>query len=171
MHKRGFGPWWFSRDGSGRFDLLGEAEGSCYLADDPLGTYVEKFREAGVDLIAPAEIEKQELTQFEIEQAVRLADCTASNCRGFGVTGAIHSTPNYDLTQAWALALWKAGFGGIRYFVSHDPSQTLLGVALFGWDRPEKGRTTPVPLDLVELAEKRFRLRVRDTSGRIAVEL
>ena len=56
--------------------------------------------------------------------------------RPFGITAAIHSTPDYDVTQAWAAAFSQAGFGGVYYRVSHDPSQQLTGIALFGPSGP-----------------------------------
>jgi len=62
----------------------------------------------------------------------RLADCTISAARKFGITGAIHTQPDYTVPQAWAEAFAAAGFGGIRYRVSHDPAQRELGVVLFG---------------------------------------
>jgi hypothetical protein len=63
---------------------------------------------------------------------VRLADCGSAWCRKFGLTGEVHSTPDYARTQAWAAAFAGAGFGGVRYLLRHDPSQRLAGVALFG---------------------------------------
>lgn len=38
------GPWWFSADGSGRFDPVGTALGACYVAEHPLGAWVEVVR-------------------------------------------------------------------------------------------------------------------------------
>jgi len=36
----GYGPWWFSSDGAGRFDLA-PPRGTCYLADDEMGALLE----------------------------------------------------------------------------------------------------------------------------------
>lgn len=63
---------------------------------------------------------------------MNLADCTSSRSRAFGITAEVHSTPNYEITQAWAAAFESAGFHGIHYFLRHDPGQRLTGVALFG---------------------------------------
>lgn len=46
IHLVGQGPWWFSSDGLGRFDL-NSPRGTCYLAEDPLGGFVEVFRDVG----------------------------------------------------------------------------------------------------------------------------
>ncbi len=88
-----------------------------------------------------------------------LADCSSSRAAGFGVTGAIHSTEDYALTRQWAKACARAGFGGIRYLVSHDPRQRLIGTAIFGKagsaDWPIEA-TTEIPLDLLDDLEQRF---------------
>lgn len=51
--------------------------------------------------------------------------------RHFGVTAAIHSTPDYALCQRWAAAFADAGFDGINYLASHDPSVNERSVAIF----------------------------------------
>ncbi|MGH9381706.1 MAG: RES domain-containing protein, partial [Thermoanaerobaculia bacterium] len=52
--------------------------------------------------------------------------------RRFGVTGEIHSTPDYEATQRWASALRDAGVDGVRYLCGQDPSRREIGIALFG---------------------------------------
>lgn len=76
---------------------------------------------------------------------------------------AIHSTEDYDLTQAWAVALLAAGFEGIRYLVSHDPSQRLVGVAVFGQGALEFGEPEPIGAETIAAAEAEFNIRVRPT--------
>jgi hypothetical protein len=147
IHRRGRSPWWFSGDGSGRFDLGPPAaspelaaRGTCYLAEDPLGAFVEVFRDLRV--IPEAEVRRRALSRIALPRALRLADATARRARVFGVTGALHSSPDYGLTRAWAAAFAGAGFDGVRYLVSHDPAQQLVGYALFG-DRSEAGGAPP----------------------------
>ncbi|HEY3140297.1 MAG TPA: hypothetical protein VGJ86_04170, partial [Acidimicrobiales bacterium] len=41
--RRGRDTWWFSSDGSGRFDLA-PPHGTCYLATDPIGALREASR-------------------------------------------------------------------------------------------------------------------------------
>jgi RES domain len=77
-------------------------------------------------------VEERVLSTLHVSDDVVLADCTASAALAFGVTAAIHSSESYERTQEWAAALSDAGFGGVRYLVSHDPAQRLAGVALFG---------------------------------------
>ncbi len=97
---------------------------------------------------------------------MRLADCTSARCRKLGLTGEVHSTPDYARTQAWAAAFAAAGFDGVRYLLRHDPSQRLRGIALFGpagappWPFAPGD---PIGLALVAEAARRFGLRVLPT--------
>ena len=165
IHRTDAGPWWFSGDGSGRFDLR-DGRGSCYLAVTPVGAFIEVFRVATV--IPEAEVEARSLSTLAPPKRVNLADCTVSAARKFGITGAVHTQPDYALPQAWAAALAAAGFGGIRYRLSHDPAQKELGVALFGAAGQQSlpiRRTETVPPAAVEEARQRFGLVVAPTPG------
>jgi len=92
-----------------------------------------------------------------------LADCMEERARALGVTGEIHSTPDYSLTRRWAAALAEAGFGGIHYLLRHDPAQRLVGVALFGpageasWTAPS---AEPLGPGILREVEARFGLRI-----------
>jgi hypothetical protein len=127
VHRRDRGPWWFSHDGSGRFDLP-PPRGTCYLAESPLGAFVEVFRE--IALVFQAVVDARRVSTLRVPAAVRLADCTRA--RAFGLTAEIHATEEYAATQRWAAAFAAAGFAGVRYLVRHDPSARSVGVALFG---------------------------------------
>jgi len=128
-----------------------------------VGCFVEVFR--FWMLVPETEIVVRRLARLVIPP-VLLADCTSSRCRRFGLTGEIHSTPEYTVTQAWAAALAAAGFGGIRYLLRHDPGQLLTGIALFGpagvagwpFDPSE-----PIGPGVIEEAEQRFGVRVMPT--------
>ncbi len=163
IHRRAHGPWFYSAEGSGRFDLTdGSGLGTCYLAERPLGAFVEVFQDTV--LVDEADVLRRKLSLLSVPREVKLANCTSGRARRFGVTGGLHSTQDYDLTQRWAVALKDAGFGGVRYLVSHDPAQQLVAVALFG---PAGEQTHPVgesrdiDAKLIGLAEQRFGIRVR----------
>jgi hypothetical protein len=119
-------------------------------------------------VIPEAEVEARSLSSLVPPTRTRLADCTVSAARKFGITGAIHTQPDYTAPQLWAEAFAAAGFAGIRYRVSHDPAQRELGVVLFG-DAGEQvlpvRRTEPVPASVIEAARKRFGLIVAPTPG------
>lgn len=129
IHRAGFHPWWFASEGNGRFDLSPPA-GTCYLATSPLGAFVEVFRD--FTFVAEADVVARSLSRLHLPTDVVLADCTSARACPFGVTAAVHSTPDHDTTQAWAAAWQAAGFDGVRYYCGNDPSQFEVSVALFG---------------------------------------
>lgn len=166
IHRADQGAWWFSSDGSGRFDPVGTALGACYLAERPLGAWVEVFRKQMV--LAEAELLHRTLLAVELGRDLRLADLTSRRALGFGVTAALRADERYDDSQAFAVQAAQAGFDGIRSLVRHDPAQQLYGIAVFGpvgapdsadpdWPHSEN---RPIPDALVADAVRRFGYRV-----------
>jgi RES domain len=128
IHRRALNPWWFSADGSGRFDLEPE-QGTCYLAGEPLGAFVEAFRDQRV--VHASTVADRALATLRVATRLRLADCTVGEARRFGITLEIGASDDYELCRRWAHALAGEGFAGIRYRLRHDPSGSLVGIALF----------------------------------------
>jgi RES domain len=164
IHRAGRSPWWFASDAAGRFDLPADSgRGTCYLAEEPVGCFLEVFR--FWTLVPEAELAARRLARLDLPP-VLLADCSSGLCRELGLTAEIHSTPDYARTQAWAAALAAAGFDGIRYLLRHDPGQRLAGIALFGpggvAERPfHPGE--PIHFEVIAEAERRFGVRVTPT--------
>jgi len=159
-------PWWFSNSGSGRFDLTAKTGapadvGTCYFGREPAGCFVEVFRRT---LISPEEVEARRIATLTLPSEVNLADCTATRCRVFGITGEIHSGLDYGLTQEWATAFFKAGFNGIQYLLRHNPAQRSAGIALFGPAGSPTGYpapiTEPIGRELLRVVARRFGVRV-----------
>ncbi len=163
IHRAGLGPWWFSSDGSGRFDLpAASGLGTCYLAEEAAGCFLEVFRDWL--LVPEAEVDARRISEIEMPEAARLADGTASRSREYGITAEIRSAPDYAVTRAWAAAFQAAGFAGVRYFLRHDPGQMLTGVALFGpAGEPERPPAASarrrISRDVVDEVEGRFGIR------------
>lgn len=160
LHPAAFSPWWFSSDGSGRFDLVPPA-GTCYLSLSPVGAYVEVFRD--FTFVDAADVQRRLISRLRATQDVVLADCTSTRARGFGVTAAIHRTADYAITHAWASAFEHSGFEGVRYYCGHDPSQRQIGVALFGQAGPAElpvVATMPISDGVLRTAERRFGIHV-----------
>jgi len=125
------GPWWFSSNMGGRFDLP-EPHGTCYVATEDLAAlleYVGPLLQAGI--VAAGTLQNRRLRSLALPQKYRLADATARRAASF-LTGEIHTMTPYTTPQRWAAAFHEAGFEGIRFFVRHDPSRTAQGYALFG---------------------------------------
>jgi RES domain len=166
IHRTANGPWWFSSDGTGRFDPVGTAKGACYMAERPLGAWIEVFRKRM--LVSLGEVAGRSLFSVELGRDLRLANLTSRRALEFGVTASLGANEDYDRSQAFAVAAVAAGFDGIRYLVRHDPAQRLYGLALFGsagapdpvdplWPA---GRDGELPAELVSHAEATFGYRV-----------
>jgi RES domain-containing protein len=148
----------------GRFDpIASEGLGSCYFAEQPEGCFLEVFK-SFTGLIPKKEVEARLILRAEMPREIHLADCTSERARAWGITGEIHSTPHYEETQAWAHAFARAGFGGVRYLLRHDPAQRMVGVALFGPAGSPEGFPhdpgVPIGADLIDRVAERFGIRV-----------
>jgi hypothetical protein len=162
IHAADVAPWYFDAGPDGRFNLV--ESGTCYLAEEPIGAFVEKFgrllRPGGV--IPEPLVDAQRLSRLRPPKA-NVVDLTDPTVLGLiGLTAEIHSTSDYNLTQGWALALQEAGYDGIRYKARHDPRGELVSVALFGQGkRPRSAaKTTTVPVDLIHEASTTFAITV-----------
>ncbi len=183
IHREESDALYFSTTGAGRFDLIGGDEGTLYAALNRTGALIEVFRS---HLIPLQEVEVRRVAtlivrprgsvawrivlpdEYGARPSLRLADCTAGAARGFGVTAAIHATSDYGLCQRWARAFRGAGFEGIRYHVSHDPSSTEVGLAIFGHrdtTRLEIEREDPIEEALLIEVQERFGMIVLPTPG------
>jgi RES domain-containing protein len=162
LHRSASGAWWFSSDGTGRFDPVGTDRGACYLAEQPLGAWIEVFRKRM--LLSEAEIAERSLFTVVIGRDLRLADLTSRRALQFGVTASLGADEDYDPSQAFAAAAVDAGFAGIRYHVRHDPAQRLHGIALFGAPGADPdwpaGDDIPIPDELRAEAQATFGYRV-----------
>lgn len=162
IHAADVAPWFFDVGPDGRFNLA--ESGTCYLAEEPIGAFVEKFgrllRPGGV--ISEPLVDAQRLSRLRPPKA-NVVDLTDPTVLGLiGLTAEIHSTSDYNLTQGWALALQDAGYEGIRYKARHDPRGQLVSIALFGSSKPPRSaaKTTTVPVDLIHEASTTFSITV-----------
>lgn len=129
-HSVGFGVWWFSSDGSGRFDLS-DPHGTCYLGSS-VGVAVRE--RLGRRLSAgpvPAAVADQMLVS-RVRLRAHVADLTDPSAGRFGITREISTLTPYDLPQRWATALHQAGHRGLRYWPRFAVANDDLAVAQFG---------------------------------------
>ena len=121
--------WWFSADGSGRFDLTPPG-GTCYLATDVYAAIREATR---LGPVSTAWVHARELREVTPPDAdARLAATTRQAAGRYGVTTELVTIVPYDLPHRWAAAFRAHGFDGIRHQLRHDQRARPSGVALFG---------------------------------------
>jgi len=161
IHGAGRKPWWFCSDGDCRFDLT-SPRGTCYVSEEPLGSFVEVFQ--NIVVVAEEAVAARRLSRLHVPRRMRLADCTSPRARAFGCTGEIHTTADYELTQRWAAMFVEQGFDGLWYLVRHDPAQRQVGVALFGQSGMAKGwpepATEPIDDELLAGVAKHFGIHI-----------
>ena len=121
--------WWFSSDGSGRFDLEPPG-GTCYFATDEYAALREASR---LGPVTPGWVAARELRELEPPDThARLAATTRRAAGLHGVTTEIATLVPYDLTRRWATAFRAHGFDGIRHELHHDQRARPSGIAWFG---------------------------------------
>lgn len=123
------GTWWFSADGSGRFDLTAP-DGTCYFATDAYAAVREASR---LGPVSTTWVQARELRHVTPpDPGVRLAATTRKAAGGYGLTTELATVLPYDLPRRWATAFRAKGLGGIRHQLRHDQRAHSSGVALFG---------------------------------------
>ena len=128
-HGRDREPWWFSGSGAGRFDLT-RPDGTCYTAESEVVALLETF--GGLQVAPDYLIDQRAVSTLRLSGEVRAADMTSNAAIRFGVTAEVFTTVGYPITQLWAAALHRVGFGGIRYWARHDLAHHAACLALFG---------------------------------------
>lgn len=126
--RRAHGPWWFSSDGSGRFDLP-PPHGTCYLAFDPVAALRETIGPGG--LVTPEFLAARCLRRLRPPSTWRVADGLHRGAAAHGATLELSTLVPYDCPRQWALVLWEAGHHGVRYALRHLPDGPP-GLAVFG---------------------------------------
>jgi hypothetical protein len=164
LHRTRYGAWYFSGDGSGRFDPAGTSgAGMCYLAMDPRGAWVETFRT--MMTINEIDVNERALSIVTTDRPFALANLEDRKALRAGVTAALTSGADYESSHAVADAL-QGVVQGIRWRARHDLEQVLITVGLFG---PEGGqpatdwpptRSDQIPAGLIRDVEDQFGYRV-----------
>jgi hypothetical protein len=162
IHAADVSPWLFDAGPEGRLNLADV--GTCYLAGEPIGAFIEKFGRLlrPGDVIPEPLVDAQRLSRLRPPK-VNIVDLTDPKVLGLaGLTAEIHTTTDYGLTQSWASALRDAGYAGIRYKARHDPRGQLVSIALFGSDKPPRSaaKTVAIPVDLIHEASTTFAITV-----------
>lgn len=131
-HAAELGPWWFSSDGTGRFDLAAP-RGTCYTALDPLSALRERLGPVlGASQTVPESLlETSVVSRLRLAAAREVADLQDGRAVAFGVTRELETMVPYAVPQAWARAFDEAGCGGVRYGPRFTPGDRSA-VAVFG---------------------------------------
>ena len=158
-HRTGNGPWWFSSDGSGRFDLT-PPRGTCYLAYDELTAIRETVGAplASTGVISDVFAAERQISTLAVPHDHRLADTCVDTAADFGLTRELVTMTPYAVPQEWA-AGFAATFAGLRYQSRFTTGTIPNAAGLFGEAGEADWPTDPKPEPLAAAA-RRCGLRV-----------
>ncbi|MBF4476518.1 RES domain-containing protein [Rhodococcus rhodochrous J3] len=132
-HRETNGPWWFSSDGGGRFDLT-PPRGTCYLAFDERTAIRETVGEAlaRTGVISEDFAAIRRLSTLAVPHDHVVADTCAEQAADFGLTRELVSMTPYAVPQEWAASFDAIGFTGIQYQTRFTTGPHPNAVGLFG---------------------------------------
>ena len=156
-HQKTLGPWWFSSNLSGRFDVPAPS-GTCYLAYSPGCALRESLgRRLAMNTVGLSreELADRVVSKLRTQGSVLLANTTSPSATHSRITREIATVTPYALPQAWAAAFQSGGFGGVRYLgrFSTGTGRADQCVALFGVN-PAPGTLLedPAPSPAIDVA-------------------
>jgi len=162
QHAAGVGPWWFSSNGAGRFDLPAP-RGTCCLASSAHAAVEERVGPdlAAHGLVPSSLLEGRLVSGLKLPHPVVAANVDSAAASRHGITRELAVMVPYEIPQRWAAALAAAGFDGIVAGLRFTPG-TPVGLALFG----KAGERTSWARD----AQPRFAAAVAPQMGLRVVE-
>ena len=154
-HRAGNGPWWFSSDGGGRFDLT-PPRGTCYLAYDELTAIRETVGQAlaATGIISDEFAAERQLSTLTVPHNHRLADTCADTAADFGSTTELVTMTPYAVPQEWAAKFAATTFAGLQYQTWFTTGPNPNAVSLFGNAGEADWPTDPSPDPFVAAARR-----------------
>jgi hypothetical protein len=129
LHRRTHSARFFGRSGLNRFDAPHGEYGILYAAEDDFCAFVEVFGDP-LDrrILSHADLSKYYLSQVRATKPLKLVDLAQGRLRQ--ADARLTSGDDYNLSQAWALALWTHPDepDGILWRPRHDPSKESVGL-------------------------------------------
>lgn len=128
-------PAWFCGDVDHRFDFPAIPAGTCYVAEKPLGAFIEVyFRTAGYGLDEDEIREQRRLAKLSVRRdtVVLNLNCPANyGARGVSAELLAELGPRYPLNWSFALQIYKEGLQGIRWISTRDLPRDHINIAIF----------------------------------------
>ncbi len=122
---------YFDRSGMGRYDGSSQSYGILYVAEAVEGAFIESFgRSHGAKGVAEADLRNRNLFELESDRQLTLVDLWGSGLVKIGADARITSGSDYELSRAWAEAIYlhPSKVDGIRYYSRHDNTQLCCGL-------------------------------------------
>ena len=147
----------FDSSPHGRFNLTDvPGQGTCYLALDALGAYVETL--GRVLTRYASDITRRRHSVVSFGRDLRLFDLTRSEARSayqhenLDLTATIGAGDDYGTPQRLAALTYLDGYDGILYRARHDPGHRHDSIALFGPAGPNETAAVFATCNTAEIA-------------------
>lgn len=132
-HSAANGPWWFSSDGSGRFDLR-PPYGACYFADDVDTAVRERLADLIIDMqpISAEKAAQMAVATITPDTPAAYANIVDGQAARFGVIRELCTMVQSPVPNDWAASFHIAGFDGVRYSSRFTSAAGPNSWAMFG---------------------------------------
>lgn len=148
----------FDSSPHGRFNLTDvPGRGTCYLALDALGAYVETL--GRVLTRSASDIARRRHSVITVDRDLRLFGLTRSEARSayrhenLDLTATIAAGDDYATPQRLAALTYRDGYDGILYRARHDPGHRHDSIALFGPAGPNETVTVFATCNTAEIGK------------------
>jgi hypothetical protein len=129
IHLTKYAAKYFGRSGEWRFDAQDKKSfGTLYAGLTAEVAFVETLLRGRGCFVAQAELDVRSFCTFVPKRPLKLVSLYGASLTRLKATAAISSGPAYDVSQAWAHALWSHPDqpDGIVYRSAHDDDQHAL---------------------------------------------
>jgi hypothetical protein len=165
IHDARFGPIWYGKAASNRFDAPAGEFGVLYLAKDAHGAFIETFgHDTGrVPFVTESELRARGLAWVAAKRPLNLVDLRGEGLARLGADAEMTSGGDYGLSRRWARAIHDhpRAPDGILYRARHDPARTCA--ALF--ERADAGLTAKRVGSLLDPKNRKLLGDILDTYG------
>lgn len=157
IHWTSRSPVQFNQSDAGRYNSPKGEFGVLYIAKNLAGCFSETLLREKSSLIDQADINARSVSEIIFTASLKLISFYGPGLARAGAT-AIVSSGDWDISQAWSLALWrrKEQPYGILYRAKHDNDELCAAIFDRAGKKLKKGKTWPLKDDpeLPELFER-----------------
>lgn len=147
-HHKNNGPWWFSSDDGGRFNLDPPA-GTCYLAMDEETALRERLGRGMLKrgVVSQGWADETVVSRVSVHRGGQVANTCHREATNHGITREIatYARTGYGLTRMWARRFHALGLRGVLYESRFTTITAANAYALFDEAGPKSWPDDPAP--------------------------
>lgn len=163
IHRSAYGPLFFGKTGSSRFDDPQRDFGVLYLGEDAHCAFIETFGQAtGNNIVTQAELERSSISSISTERPLVLVDLTGPGLARIGADARLLAG-EHSVAQQWSRVLREHPEhpDGLYYRARHDPARMAVAV----WEPCDAGFSATHTVALASIAYASELGEILDTYG------